>query len=138
MLQGTENRKPWPFISATNFAAYPSAAQVTFLGSLESHYRSPKPLTGAGTRRGLTGLATNLLSCVFDAFAFVRFRRSKCTNLRCHGANQLTVSALQRQYNLALDFGRNSHWKLIDDRMRITQREIHLSRLSLGPIANAV
>src|SRR4030095_12796206 len=73
---------------------------------------------------GLAHLATNLLARVTNAFALVRFRRVKATDVRRHLANQLFVHALHGNLRVFgdCDFNvfRNRKW----DWMRETQTQV--------------
>src|SRR5213078_1133108 len=68
--------------------------------------------------------ATNLLARVANAFALVRFRRIKATDVRCHLPNQFLVYALNCNLRVIgdSDFNvfRNRKW----NRMRETEAQV--------------
>src|SRR5271155_4844753 len=96
------------------------------------------PLRGGRARRGLARLAPNRLGRVLDALALVRLRRPELANLRGHGAEQLAVGALERDRHQLLDLGGDAGRKLVHNRMRIAERQIHLLALGLRAVADAV
>src|SRR5208283_2325822 len=97
-----------------------------------------QPLCRRRARRGLAGLAANRFGRVLDSLALVRFGRPEFANLRRDRAEQLTIGALEGNGHLFLDFGRDPGRKLIDDRMRIAQRQVDLIAFGFRAVANAV
>src|SRR5580698_2229860 len=97
-----------------------------------------RPSTGTRSGCRFTGLTSNRFGLVFDTFALVRLRRSQPSDFRSNRSQQLTVGALQRQRNLALNLGRNLRRQLIDDWMRVAQGQIDQVALDVGAIAYAI
>src|SRR5215471_17961504 len=73
---------------------------------------------------GLAHLATNLLARVANAFALVRFRRIKATDVRSHLTNQFLIHTLDRYLGVIryrdFDVFRNRKW----NRMRETEAQV--------------
>src|ERR1039458_7106133 len=97
-----------------------------------------QPLCRRRPRRSLARLAANRFGCVLDSLALVRFGRPEFANLRRNRTEQLTVGALEGNGHQFLDFGGDPGRQLIDDRMRIAERQVDLIGLGFRAVADAV
>src|SRR5215467_13779563 len=82
---------------------------------------------------GLAYLATNLLACIANTFALVRFRRIKTSDISCNLADQFFVHALDGELGIIghRDFNVFRDWKC--NRMREAEAQIEVRSLNGRP-----
>src|SRR5262245_41538491 len=82
---------------------------------------------------GLSYLATNLLACVANTFALVRFRRIQTSDIGCNLAHQFFIDTLNCELGVIghRDFDVFRDWKC--NRMRETQAQVEVRSLDGRP-----
>src|SRR5215207_1989483 len=86
----------------------------------------------------LTGLTADLLANVADALALVRLRRPHRTELSGYLAHQFLVRALDLDRGVVVDRYLDPLRRLVLDRMRVANDQVHPIGFSLGLVAYAL
>src|SRR5689334_21986403 len=86
---------------------------------------------------GFAGLAAYVLFNVANALALVRLGRMKLADARCDFADDLAVGTGERNRNLLLDARLHARRKLVDDRMREPERQMHFLAARVGAVSDA-
>src|SRR6185369_12846529 len=86
---------------------------------------------------GFSGLAADVFISVTDTLALVRLGWTELANSGCDFADDLAVGSGQRDRHLLLDARLHARWKLVDDRMREPERQVHFLAACIGAVSDA-
>src|SRR6266571_2384446 len=95
-----------------------------FSGSFDEHAAALLYESSPCLLNGLAHFAANLLARVADAFALVRFRRIKPTDVRRHLSDQFFIGALDRNFCVVRDCDFNVVRNRKRNRMRETKAKV--------------